>query len=257
MTLNVEKYRKLLELEIGKLPRKNVKITQDFRDLDLQYLGILHTHLRKLEIEEIYLLSLEDQFEIYTYCFHTSQIFEVLSYILMQLDSLELSFLFDKKEDLIKLSYDIEHWIHSDLISKIYANLIEYKRVMLMYFSEFAKNGSLWQRRLSLTSLIYYSAQRSTPLQFDIVAQKIKILLSDEEYYVQKAVGWTLRELYNLYPKDTENFLEIYIKDISSIAFQAATEKIENSKKEEFKILRKNSVSNPDEFEKKPAFERL
>jgi 3-methyladenine DNA glycosylase AlkD len=257
MSLNVEKYRKILELEVGKLPRKDSKITQDYRDLDLQYLGISHTFLRKLKIEEIYLLSIEEQFEIYTYCFHTSQIFEVLSYVLMQLDSFELDFLFQKKEDLLKLSYDIEHWNHSDLLSKIYANLVEKKRAMLTYLSEFALNGSMWQRRLSLTSLIYYSAQRSNPLQFDIVAQKIKILLDDEEYYVQKAIGWTLRELYNVCPNETTEFLEIYIKDISSIAFQAATEKLSEDKKEEFKVLRKNTVSNPDEFEKKPAFERL
>lgn len=255
--IDLEKYRRIIELEIGKLPRKNVTITKDFRDLELQYLGISHTHLRKLKIEEIYLLSVEDQFEIFAYCFHTSEIFEVLTYVLMQLDLIEVDFLFSRKEDVVKLSYDVEHWIHSDLLSKIYAKLVDYKKSFLHFLGEFTINGNSWQKRLSLTSLLYYASQRKNILQFELVIQKVKMLLSENDYYVQKGLGWTLKELYILYPEETLEFLEIYIKDISADAFGAATEKLPLDTKEKLKEIRKNSVSNPDEFEKKPAYERL
>ena len=257
MSLDLEHYRRIIELEIGKFPRKDVNITKDFRDIGLQYLGISHAHLRKLKIEEIYLLSVEDQFEIFTYCFHTSEIFEVLTYVLINLDSISAELLFSRKEDVVKLSYDIEHWIHSDLLSKIYANLVNYKKSFLHFLGEFTINGNSWQKRLSLTSLVYYASQRKNILQFELVIQKVKMLLSEKDYYVQKGLGWTLKELYTLYPEETLEFLEIYIKDISADAFGAATEKLPLGTKDNLKEIRKNSASNPDEFEKKPAYERL
>lgn len=257
MELDLEYFRRIIEVEIGKLPRKKLKLTKDKIESNLNILGISNTLLRALKIEEIYLLSQENQFRIYIYVFNNSAISEVLSWILMTLDTLELPLLIKNKEDLFKLSYRVENWWHCDLLTKIYANMLEQKRIILEELIKFSKSDNSWQRRLSLTSLIYYASQRKSPLHFDLVAHQVKILLDDPNYYVQKGLGWTLRELYVLYPEQTEEFLEIYIKDISSIAFQAATEKLSLRKKETFKELRKSSVSNPEEFEKKPPYERL
>jgi 3-methyladenine DNA glycosylase AlkD len=64
-------------------------------------------------------------------------------------------------------------------------------------------------------------------------------LLKDKEYYVQKAVGWTLRELGTVYPKQTFSYLISHIKSVSSIAFTIATEKMNMDVKKELKALRK------------------
>jgi len=36
-------------------------------------------------------------------------------------------------------------------------------------------------------------------------------LLNDKEYYVQKGLGWTLRELHNVYPEQAIAYLQTHI----------------------------------------------
>lgn len=64
-------------------------------------------------------------------------------------------------------------------------------------------------------------------------------LLSDEEYYVQKGVGWALREMYNAYPRETLFYFHEHIHEITSIAFTAAMEKMKPAEKDKLKALRK------------------
>ena len=56
-------------------------------------------------------------------------------------------------------------------------------------------------------------------------------LLKDKEYFVQKAVGWTLRESYNVYPKQTFQFIEENVKNISPTAFTTCLEKMTEKEK--------------------------
>jgi len=65
-------------------------------------------------------------------------------------------------------------------------------------------------------------------------------LLNDDEYYVQKGIGWTLREIYNLYPEPTKNFIHENIQNISSIAYSAATQKLDKETKQQFNKYRKS-----------------
>ncbi len=255
--MNMNYYQNLIELEVGKLERKEIKFTKDLQESSLNILGISNLVLRKLKIEEIYLKSREEQFEILVSVYNNSNISEVITWILMELDKLDIGFLIEKKETMIKLSDKIENWWHSDILTKIYANILDRRKSFLEILTIFSNSSNKWHRRLSLTSLFYYSKQRINPITFEVASQRIKMLLNDEEYYVQKGLGWTIREMYNLYPEKTIEFLEIYIKDISSIAFQSAVEKIPEIKKEEFKEIRKSDVSNPDEFEKKPLYEHF
>ena len=255
--MDVDKYQRIIELEIGKLKREEINLTKDKQQMELSLLGVSNKSLRKLKIEGIYLLSQEEQFKILTYAYKNTLISEVITWCLMRLDSFEINFLVSQKEKIILLSHSIQTWWHCDLLTKLYANILDKKRIFLKDLTELTKSTNIWQRRLSLTSLLYYSTQRENPLEFEIVSHQVKMLFDDQEYYVQKGLGWTLRELYNLYPEKTIEFLEIYIKDLSSIAFQSACEKVPKEKRDEFKNLRKSAISNPDEFEKKPAFERL
>lgn len=64
-------------------------------------------------------------------------------------------------------------------------------------------------------------------------------LLPDKEYYVQKGVGWTLREVYNVYPNETLTWLKQDIKLLSSIAFTIAIEKMDSITVNELKAIRK------------------
>jgi 3-methyladenine DNA glycosylase AlkD len=95
---------------------------------------------------------------------------------------------------------------------------------------ESSKN--LWERRQSLIALYYYARTKKQHVDFELTQELVRPLLNDKEYFVQKAVGWTLRESYNVYPKQTFTFIEENIKNISPTAFTTCLEKMTEKQKQ-------------------------
>jgi 3-methyladenine DNA glycosylase AlkD len=65
--------------------------------------------------------------------------------------------------------------------------------------------------------------------------------MMDKEYFVQKGIGWALREICRHYPEEQLQFLYKYASRMSSTAFATATEKIDALEKENLKMLRKQA----------------
>ena len=133
----------------------------------------------------------------------------------------------------------IDNWAHSDVLSGIYARILE-ESPKLIYptLQQWNKADNPWLRRLSLVSLLYYSSARERVLPLTKILQLVRPQLSFDHYYVQKGVGWTLREAGNVYPKPTYAFIEKNITKISAVAFSAATEKMSAKQKQHLKKLR-------------------
>jgi len=110
---------------------------------------------------------------------------------------------------------------------------------VLPQLEKWNKSKNLWDRRQSVVSLLYFSRTKKVVLPFQKIIKFIDRLLDDKEYYVQKGVGWALKELYRVYPKETLKYLEDNIKNVSSIAFSPATEKLEKKDKEKLKKIRR------------------
>ena len=136
----------------------------------------------------------------------------------------------------------IDNWAHSDGLSDIFSYLLE-KNADLVYPQFKSWNTSLnpWERRQSLVGLLEYSKKRKKVLPVNKLLPMVKPLLQDEDYFVQKGIGWTLREIGNVYPEDTWLFLVKHHAIISAVAFSPAIEKLHLLKKEELKQLRKKS----------------
>jgi 3-methyladenine DNA glycosylase AlkD len=134
----------------------------------------------------------------------------------------------------------VDNWGHCDALSKICTKILELiPEEVLEQLKLWNKSENPWDKRQSLVSLLYFSRTKKIILPFETIIYFINRLLVDKEYYVQKAVGWSLKELYNVYPKETLIYLEENIKNISSIAFSPATEKLKKHEKEKLKKLRK------------------
>jgi 3-methyladenine DNA glycosylase AlkD len=134
----------------------------------------------------------------------------------------------------------IDDWGLCDALAKVYTKILEVApakvyRVLL----EWNKDGDLWKRRQSLVSLLYYSRTKKVYLSFSKIEALITPLLADKEYYVQKGVGWALRELRNVYPKEAHAYVGKHIRVISPIAFTIAIEKVGETDKLKLKALRK------------------
>ncbi len=138
----------------------------------------------------------------------------------------------------------IDNWGHSDNLSKFLSRLVELPETqekMLMHINTWNRSKNLWERRQSLVALFYYARTRKRHLPFEYVIGLIENLLPDSEYFVQKAVGWTLRESYNVYPKETYHFLSEHIASLSPYAFSASTEKMSVREKAALKEKRQTA----------------
>ncbi len=149
-------------------------------------------------------------------------------------------FLLDSWKTIKHWQKTVDNWGSCDGLSKIYTKILELiPEEVLKQLEKWNKSNNLWDRRQSIVSLLYFSRTKKVILPFDTIIKLTNRLLDDKEYYVQKAVGWSLKELYNVYPKETLQYLEDNIKKISSIAFSPATEKLEKKNKEKLKKIRK------------------
>ena len=133
----------------------------------------------------------------------------------------------------------IDNWAHSDSLSSIYARILEEDpQLVLPTLKTWSSSKNPWERRQSIVSLIYYSAARKRVLPFKTIAQMVTAQLDHDDYYVQKGVGWTLRELGNVYPDETLAYVRRHLARLSAAAFSAATEKMSATVKADLKKRR-------------------
>lgn len=131
-------------------------------------------------------------------------------------------------------------WDQSDGLSGIYAQLVE-RAPELVYpdLVEWNRSDNPWERRQSLVSLIYYHQARGSLIAPDKVFALVQARLGDPEYYVQKGLGWCLREAFNAWPERTLDFLQSHGPILAPAAWQAATEKIPPDFKAQLKERRR------------------
>ncbi len=152
-----------------------------------------------------------------------------------------------KKKELLVSWNIIKHWQNyvtgwgeCDALAKLYTKILELiPRQVLPVLKSWNRSSNQWKRRQSVVSLLYFSRTKKLFLPYKEIIGSINNLLNDKEYYVQKGVGWTLKELYRVYPKPTFEYLKENIKKISPIAFTPAIEKLTLKEKQELKRFRK------------------
>ncbi len=134
----------------------------------------------------------------------------------------------------------VDDWGLCDALAKIYTKILELApEQVYTQLEKWNKHPNLWMRRQSVVSLLYYSGTKKQYLSSNQVERLITPLLTDKEYYVQKGVGWALREWHTVYPDQMLPWLKEHIKMISSIAFTIAIEKMDEVVVDDVKARRK------------------
>ncbi len=181
------------------------------------------------------------QIHIWDEVWHLGSSIEELSQPLFWLQSIkDDKILFQFWKVINKWVFGLDNWVHSDNLSHSYSRCLEFEKEKIYpQLKKWNSSNNPWARRQSVVSLLYYSRLRLHP----ICAQKILFLaenlIFDENYFVQRGLGWALRESYNVYPEITYQFIKKNVKNLSSIVFTTSTEKVNYSYKEELKKLRK------------------
>lgn len=181
----------------------------------------------------------KDQWKIWDEIWHEARCFDVMNHALYWVETRARLDLFEEQKRLLTWQKRVDNWGHSDALSSFYARFVEHdQKTMLGVLERWSLAKNPWDNRQSLVSAFYYSRLRKKFVPYKTAIKLIERQLGHEHYYVQKGVGWTLRETFNVYPRETFAYLKTVARDLSPHAWTAATEKLTASQKQLLKSSR-------------------
>lgn len=232
----------------SKLSRQQIQSAVNYMGTKHKMIGVTTSKQKQLA-KTVYGLNISggDLVGIMDLAFTKSNIYEVKNAALLLA---EYNFKTTDKKLLYKTMLPwvnhVDNWGHSDSLSKLYTRFLEmdeYQEQFLEQIKKWNKNSDPWLRRQSMVSLLYYARTKNQHLPFKTIISLVSTQLHAQEYYVQKGLGWTLRETYNVYPILTYKFVLSNFSRISPVAFTAAIEKMTAKEKDILKQKRKNHRS--------------
>ncbi len=159
--------------------------------------------------------------------------------------SFAISFIYSNTKELTAETFDklgrwlekgIINWAHTDVLcGKALSHFFTHQIIGLESLKEWTESASKWKRRAVPVTLI-------DVLKTDVPLKKlfsiIEPLMPDTEKFVQKGLGWFLREAWKIYPEETEDFLLKWKDTCGRIIVQYATEKMDKENRERFRRVR-------------------
>ncbi len=137
-------------------------------------------------------------------------------------------------------SAGIACWDMSDVLSGLHARLLEaVPEVVLPDLRRWNRDANPWLRRQSVVSLIHQARMRRRVLPAATILDLVAPLLADPDHYVQKGVGWCLREASVVHPDAVAGFLRAHARAVSSVAWAAAGDKLDPDRRAEIAAVRR------------------
>ncbi|MGT2776404.1 DNA alkylation repair protein [Streptococcus hyovaginalis] len=125
-------------------------------------------------------------------------------------------------DDLPKLDHFIrtqQWWDSIDQLDEIYGELVsrypELKQLMLT----FSKEPDFWIRRLAINHQLSFKENTDTHLLSQIIIAN----LGSQEFFINKAIGWALRDYSKTNPLWVSDFILTYNKQLSSLSIREAS----------------------------------
>lgn len=120
-----------------------------------------------------------------------------------------------EKEDMTLLEYMVTHKSWWDTVDYIAANTMGtyfklYPELRQKYVKKWLASDHIWLQRSALLFQLKYKDQ----LDNDLLAYAIKRLFGSKEFFINKAIGWILRQYSRVNPE----WVKIFVKDNPSLA---------------------------------------
>ena len=80
----------------------------------------------------------------------------------------------------------------------------QYPEQIEPYTEKWMESGHLWQQRSSLIFQLFYKSDTNTQLLSDYIL----VLAEDKRFFIQKAIGWALRQYAKTAPQWVQHFVE-------------------------------------------------
>jgi 3-methyladenine DNA glycosylase AlkD len=113
-------------------------------------------------------------------------------------------------------------WAHVDyLVTKIIDPVVAREPALLERSRRWAKDPDFWVRRVAL--LAQLRALRSGGGDFPLFAAIAEPMLDEKEFFIQKAIGWVLREVSKKRASLVRDFLRAHGERASAVTWREAT----------------------------------
>ena len=132
---------------------------------------------------------------------------------------------FLKREDISRLKYLIvtkSWWDTVDLLAKVVGSLIirieGYDQIML----EWSKDSNIWLRRVA----ILYQLSLKDKVDKQVLDEILVNNLGDSEFFINKAIGWALRDYSKYNPEWVREFIKKNKENMDNLSIREASKYI-------------------------------
>ena len=132
---------------------------------------------------------------------------------------------FLKREDISKLKYLIvtkSWWDTVDLLAKVIGSLVirieGYDQIML----EWSKDSNIWLKRVA----ILYQLSLKEKVDKQVLDKILVNNLGDSEFFINKAVGWALRDYSKYNPEWVREFIKKNKENMANLSIREASKYI-------------------------------
>ena len=129
---------------------------------------------------------------------------------------------FLKREDISKLKYLIvtkSWWDTVDLLAKVVGSLVirieGYDQIML----EWSKDSNIWLKRVA----ILYQLSLKEKVDKQVLERILVNNLGDSEFFINKAIGWALRDYSKFNPEWVREFIEKNKNGMANLSLREAS----------------------------------
>ncbi len=135
------------------------------------------------------------------------------------------------------LDNGIVNWAHTDILCGRVLSVFFVKHLVeLDIFRNWIKSDSKWKRRAVPVTMIDILNEN---FSFDQMLTIIDPIMEDNEEFVQKGLGWFLREAWKKYPEPVEAFMLKWKDTCGRTIIQYATEKMDKEYRSKFRKSKK------------------
>lgn len=130
-----------------------------------------------------------------------------------------------KPSDINHLKYMITHkswWETVDTIDGFVGNIVLKDESLKETMVEWATSDNLWLRRVSIDFQQKYKEKTDTKL----LEQIISLNLGSDEFFINKAIGWSLRDYSKVNPEWVKEFIGKYESKMAPLSIKEASKYI-------------------------------
>jgi len=117
----------------------------------------------------------------------------------------------------------VDGWALEDHLAQAAGKCILADESLLDVLEKWTKHPNFWMRRAALVYTLPYAKPSRNPERMLLWAG---VYAKDPEWFIQKAIGWWLRDLGEHNPERVAAFLKVHWKDLQSVARKEATRKL-------------------------------